>query len=280
MTHFLIVNADDYGLTPGVSAGIRRAHLQGIVTSTTAMMNQPYVQEELPSAQEQCPRLGIGVHLTLTVGKPLLPARLVPSLVDENGAFFRQEAFIHHLPQVNPDEALEEWRTQVETFVRVTRCKPDHLDSHHHSSYFTPPLFERMLQLSAEYDLPIRKPFGENSASAADYLPGGQPAEDFIAVEKLLQKFKPKCTQAFSGDFYDETANLPALQQLFDRIADSQQQSWELMCHPAEVDDPLRAISSYSEPRSRELLALTQSQLPAWLSIHKIELTSFGKLIY
>jgi predicted glycoside hydrolase/deacetylase ChbG (UPF0249 family) len=198
--------------------------------------------------------------------------------VDENGAFFRQAAFIRRLPLINPPEALEEWHAQVEAYIRITGRKPDHLDSHHHSSYFTPALFECMLQLSAEYNLPIRKPFGENSASAADYLPGGQSAEDFAAVEKLLAKYKPISPQGFCGDFYDETANLPALEHLLDRIANSPQQTWELMCHPAIVDDPLRAISSYSEARAQELLALTNSQLQGWLSERAIELISFSQL--
>jgi hypothetical protein len=43
----LIVNADDYGRTPGVSQGIRKAHLEGIVTSTTALMNTPGVEGRL-----------------------------------------------------------------------------------------------------------------------------------------------------------------------------------------------------------------------------------------
>jgi len=173
MTKYLIVNADDYGHTAGISEGIRRAHLQGIVTSTTAMMNRPASILELPKAQSLCPNLGLGVHLTLTTGQPLLPPGQIPSLVDENGNFYHSDPFIARLNQINPDQALAEWRAQVELFTRVTGRKPDHLDSHHHSSYFTPALFERMLILASELGCPIRKPFGADSASSADYLPGG-----------------------------------------------------------------------------------------------------------
>ena len=278
MTHFLIVNADDYALTPGVSKGIRLAFLQGIVTSTTVMMNQPYAAAELPRLLQQCPDLGTGVHLTLTVGRPLLPPARVPSLVDENGLFFRQAAFIRRLPQIDPQQALAEWQAQVEAFVRLTGRKPDHLDSHHHSSYFSPALFECMLQLSAEYSLPIRSPFGDNFAGAADSLPGGQSAADFAAVQELLATYKPTTPQAFCANFYDETANLPALLRLLDRIANSPQRTWELMCHPAQVDAPLRAISSYTDPRARELLALTNHQLRGWLSERNIELISYSQM--
>ena len=75
----LIVNADDYGRTRGVSAGIREAHLHGIVTSTTAMMNFPGVQADLARACDDCPQLGLGVHLVLTAGRPLRPAENVPT---------------------------------------------------------------------------------------------------------------------------------------------------------------------------------------------------------
>ena len=60
MPRQLIVNADDFGRTRGVSAGIVRAHLAGIVTSTTAMMNMPGVAADLHQAKAEAPRLGSG----------------------------------------------------------------------------------------------------------------------------------------------------------------------------------------------------------------------------
>ena len=76
----LIVNADDYGRTPGVSRGIRQAHLRGIVTSTTAMMNMPAIEEDLQAALEETPELGLGVHLVLTCGAPLSPSGRVSTI--------------------------------------------------------------------------------------------------------------------------------------------------------------------------------------------------------
>ncbi|HET7722031.1 MAG TPA: ChbG/HpnK family deacetylase, partial [Acidimicrobiales bacterium] len=85
MTRLLIVNADDYGLTEGISRGILHAHREGIVTSTSAMPlgpAYPKVAKWLPDEDV----LGVGVHLA-AVGEdpPLLSAREVPSLVDRNG---------------------------------------------------------------------------------------------------------------------------------------------------------------------------------------------------
>ncbi|HCS39550.1 MAG TPA: hypothetical protein DIW44_08195 [Anaerolineaceae bacterium] len=82
MSKRLIVNADDYGHTHGVSQGIRLAHLRGIVTSTTAMMNYRGAEDDLRKATHECPRLGLGLHLVLTSGNPVLPVEKVPDLVD------------------------------------------------------------------------------------------------------------------------------------------------------------------------------------------------------
>ena len=87
MTKKLIVNADDYGLTKLVCSGIRSAHINGIVTSTTAMMNMPGVEEDLEASLRQCPDMGIGIHLVLTTGEPLAAKEKVLSLIDETGSF-------------------------------------------------------------------------------------------------------------------------------------------------------------------------------------------------
>ena len=279
MNQRLIVNADDYGHTSGVSEGIRRAHLAGIVTSTTAMMNRPASLSDLPKAMALCPKLGLGVHLVLTTGAPVLPAEKIPTLVDASGNFLKRETLIQRLTQINPDEALAEWRAQVERFVRVTGHNPDHLDSHHHSSYFTPALFECMLELAAELGCAIRKPFGDNSASATDYLPGGQPDGDFAEVSVLLEQYHPRTTRVFCDDFYDETVTLAYLVEIIKHIAaEPTPQTWELMCHPAVVDDKLRSISDYHRQRAVELQVLTDPQVRALLKETGIELISFAKL--
>lgn len=159
----LIVNADDYGHTEGVSAGIREAHLHGLVSSTSAMMNRPYVRQALADALELAPRLGLGVHLCLTAGKPLLPPEKVPSLVQPDGTFFRESEFVARLPLISVEEVKAEWQGQVDLFCRLLGRAPDHLDSHHHTSYFTRELFEAMLQLAENLGCRIRRPSGEDS---------------------------------------------------------------------------------------------------------------------
>ena len=117
MSMRLIVNSDDYGRTAAVSQGVRNAHLFGIVTSTTCMMNMPTVVEDIRTAMQEAPRLGMGVHLVLTSGQPLLPAAQVPSLVTSDGAFLKLDQFLAGLDQIDPAQVKAEWRTQIERFV-------------------------------------------------------------------------------------------------------------------------------------------------------------------
>src|SRR3954447_19197922 len=79
MTAYLIVNADDFGITEGTNRAIIDAHQNGIVTSTSLLANG-YAFDHAVSLAKQTPSLGIGVHLTLTEGPPVsncLPAELL-----------------------------------------------------------------------------------------------------------------------------------------------------------------------------------------------------------
>src|SRR5690606_7724277 len=77
----LIVNADDFGLSDGVTAGIVRAWREGVVTSTSAMINMDGAPERVAAARRSCPELPIGLHLNITAGRPVLPPEKVPTLV-------------------------------------------------------------------------------------------------------------------------------------------------------------------------------------------------------
>src|SRR4051812_35977187 len=82
----LVVTADDFGISRGVNRGIVEAHRNGLVTSASLMPNLPSAEDALTRATT-CPDLGLGLHLTLTAGRPLSPPDRVPTLVDADGQF-------------------------------------------------------------------------------------------------------------------------------------------------------------------------------------------------
>src|SRR4029079_11030853 len=80
----LIVNADDFGFTRGVNAGIVRAFSAEILTSTTIMANGPAFEDAVELALKN-PELPVGCHLALVGGRPTAPPQTVPSLIDREG---------------------------------------------------------------------------------------------------------------------------------------------------------------------------------------------------
>ena len=275
MTARLIINADDYGRTPEISRGIRYAHLNGIVTSTTCMMNMPGVSSGIALALEETPRLGMGVHLVLTAGKPLLPAAKLPGLTTADGSFLKQDALIRKAPNLYPGIVKEEWRAQIEAFMTAAGKKPTHLDSHHHSSYFTPALITSMLELAREYDLPIRLPIAHGQESYS-----GLPDELVEALSesapRILEKFQPRSPDAFFASFYDENATRAEFLRILSHLLPNG--SFEIMSHPGFVDETFARESSYNFQRQTELEILTDPIMRQEVEKRGIELISFAQL--
>lgn len=271
MTKQLIVNADDYGHTAGVSLGIRQAHLNGIVTSTSVMMNYPGAEADLRQAVKECPRLGLGLHLVLTSGKPVLPVEKGSGLVDREGKFYKYDPFVERMDRMDLSQVNLEWHAQVESFEKAIGRLPDHLDSHHHSSYFTPALFELMLDLADELNVPIRLPFGMEGTALSKI---NHPQKG----TRLETRNKPS-PQVFVDSFYDEGVTILNLKTIFHNIAeDPHHDTFEIMCHPAVVDDELRLTSTYNDQRALELNLLQNPEIRSLLTEHNIKLIRYSDL--
>ncbi|HEU0291489.1 MAG TPA: carbohydrate deacetylase [Anaerolineales bacterium] len=269
----LIINSDDYGRTPDISRGIREAHLNGVVTSTTCMMNIPTTAHDVALAVQETPRLGLGVHLVLTMGRPILPPEAVPSVVDVNGNHLKYDAFIQNLPHLNITEVKAEWRAQIEAFIRAAGRKPDHIDSHHHSSFFTPELFRGMLELAREYNCPIRNPIAHGEDPTA-----GMPEVATTMNEhapRLMKEFSVRTTDTFFVHFYDEGATHAELLDILSKVANG---TAELMCHPGYVDEAFAKESVYNFQRERELKILTDPAIKQAIETNGIELVTFANL--
>src|SRR6266498_615494 len=262
----LIINSDDYGRTPHVSRGIREAHLRGVVTSTTCMMNIPTTADDVSIALQETPLLGMGVHLVLTMGKPVSAPETVPSIVDKNGNFFKYTPLVERLASLNIDEVKKEWRAQIESFIQPAGKKPTHIDSHHHSSYFSPSLFRGMLELAKEYDCAIRFPFTDISSELEE------TAKD---VPELVREFDPRKPDVFFVNFYDKTATQEQLLNIIHNISDG---TSEIMCHPGHVDEAFAKESVYNFQREREFKILTNPSIKQSIESQGIKLITFADL--
>jgi chitin disaccharide deacetylase len=130
----LIVNADDYGLTAGVSRAILRAHRDGIVTSTSALALAPGFAASAPALRDT-PGIGVGAHLA-AVGEdpPLLTAREVPTLVDGRGRLASSwRVFLPRVAagRIDLEDVRREFTAQVDC-LRDAGLVLDHVDTHQH----------------------------------------------------------------------------------------------------------------------------------------------------
>lgn len=264
----LIVNADDYGRTQGVSSGIRRAHINGIVTSTSVLMNMPSVLDDLQMLNEECPKMGVGVHLVLTKGEPVLASTKTSSLVSSSGEFFSVHEDLQIFDSFNFGDLYAEWKAQIEKAL-TTGIQIDHLDSHHHISYFHERAFEIMLRLAEEYQVPIRS------------LP---PNDDFPDAEKSLHSREKRALDQSSvrhpgsviTTFYDQSVGLD---QLISILNDLPEGTHELMCHPGYADEEIRSGSIYNIKREHELGILTNQKVKEVIHSQHIGLIRFSEIL-
>lgn len=238
----LIVNADDIGISEGATLGIIKAHREGILTSTTCMMNMPYAIMALNEAKKY-PDLGVGVHLVATIGKPLTK---INSYVEDNGDFIYLSKYPNEIPQGNLDDLYQEWKVQIETFISIMNKKPTHLDSHHHI-HMLPELSKVAIKLAHEYDIPLRQ-----RQMITDHY-------QFVRCD---------------DSFYNHNVSYEYLINLLN----SQDESLEIMCHPALLDWRLYQMSSYNIKRMLELDILTNPQLKQYIKDNQIELINFSNL--
>lgn len=279
MSKRLIVNADDFGRSPGVSRGILEAHRQGIVTSTTVMIIQPGVERQLAVALA-CPELGIGLHLVFTAWQPVLPPHRVPGLVDEEGLFIDQHSMWANAERIPVDQLRAEFSAQMERFVSLAGRFPDHVDCHHFVHLY-PPFFQEYADLAAQYRLPLRVPFPPESdfrraVKTLSFLEGfpRDLVRGMIATNTaLLNARGVRHPDRFIGTFFGRQAlTVDHLLQLFDTLPTG---VTELMCHPG-YDAVELAGSSYRSEREMELQLLTHPDVLEGLDAAGIELVTFG----
>jgi hopanoid biosynthesis associated protein HpnK len=129
----LIVTADDFGAATQVNEAVERAHRDGILSAASLMVAGAAAHDAVARAKTM-PKLRVGLHLVLVEGKPVLPAKAVPDLVDSSGYFrtdmARAGAAMFFLPKVRAQLAAE-IAAQFEAFA-ATGLALDHVNAHKH----------------------------------------------------------------------------------------------------------------------------------------------------
>ncbi len=273
----LIVNADDFGLTPGVTRGIVEGFREGVLTSTSMLAVAPSF--ELASSMLRsgdADGLGVGVHFAV-VGEdpPLLSAREVPTLVDRRGQFWL--SWREFLPRaaagrIDPDDLRREFTAQLER-IRSIGVPLTHVDTHQHLHLW--PLVQGVvLSLGSEAGLSAVR-----VTRSAALSPIG------LYVRRLGARLADTATAAgfrqpafFAG--LDEAGGMvaPVLSGAIASLARRKVASAEIGCHPGQGHDPERVRYRWGYDWAGELAGLCSPAVRDDIARHGFRLGTFADL--
>jgi predicted glycoside hydrolase/deacetylase ChbG (UPF0249 family) len=253
----LVVNADDFGQSPGISRGIVRAHREGVVTSTSVLGNC----DDLPGVcamLSEVPELGVGVHLTLVDGRPVSDVTRVPTLVPNAGGFVARprDFFAAWMRgRVDINEIEEEFDAQV-TRMKSAGLTIDHVNTHRHLG-FLPAVGQAMEKVARRHGIP-----GIRSAVERPTL--GWVTEPTRGLETGLLTGLAWLTRRQMGALrhgpqswgFVEAGRLDEVRilEILGRMGPG---AHELICHPGEEDDVEAEPGESPHLRAHELVALT-----------------------
>jgi predicted glycoside hydrolase/deacetylase ChbG (UPF0249 family) len=266
----LVVNADDFGFTTDVNAGIIEAHRHGILTATTLMANGDAFDDAVRLARET-PTLDIGCHLVLIQGRSLLTGRALPRTVTELlKALARRELRIY-----------DELAAQVKN-IEQAGIRPSHLDTHKHT-HLAPPVLDAVARLAQERGVPwVRRPFDFPLSASGGAVPllKRMTSQALSAMrtrfQRVLQEHGCRSTDHFAG--FQITGRFRAI-ELVNLMSVIPAGSTELMCHPGRCGDALRhAATRLKESREQELAALVAPEVRAAMERNGIELVNYAGL--
>jgi predicted glycoside hydrolase/deacetylase ChbG (UPF0249 family) len=282
----LIINADDCGLSFGITEGILRAHNVGVVTSTSLMANQPATEYAIHRLRE-FPQLGVGVHLNLSDGRPVSTPSDVPTLVRADGSFYPTAEIVSRLKkwQVSPQEIKREFLAQIQ-WIKGRGVQPSHVDSHHHVHVY--PCAIRAFRRAAKAEnihctRPLRNTYMPRDGYWRSPYPG-----------RLYRRLLSACYMASVQAVVLHGMTIPDFSLLpnprFLKSFDGEAQAWmvtlanlgsgtyELGCHPGLPEVGFSELDSISKQRERELQMLTDGEFRLSILSNGFQLANYRDL--
>jgi hopanoid biosynthesis associated protein HpnK len=147
----MIINGDDFGYSEAVNRAIIQAHTEGVLNSTSLMINERAAGEAIQLAKAH-PDLAVGLHLVLVLGRSALPHAEIPHLTNARGEFknspFRA-GLAYYFSSTVQREMRREMRAQFERFA-LTGLRFAHVDGHTHL-HMHPVIFDELIELCQEF---------------------------------------------------------------------------------------------------------------------------------
>lgn len=237
----LIINADDFGLSKSITDGIITGITEGYITSTTIMANMPYTEYAIKQAMDYNIKC-IGLHVNLTVGKPILKNG---NIVDEQGVFYYNKNQIEN-KSLTYNDAFNEIMAQIDIVNKYSegKIKIDHIDTHHHL-FDNENIKQAVIDIAKKLNIPIRN-------------------EGNVDIKK---------PDILYHDFTIKNVNVNNLREMIKKF-DNQNIIVEIMTHPGFIDEYTKSVTSYLD-REKELNILKEAK--ALGLFDNIELINFSQ---
>lgn len=275
----LIVNADDLGLTEAVSDGIFEGFSNGIITSSSLMVNGSAFKYAVDQLQD-FPDLDIGLHLTLVEERPVSEASRVKSLVGNNGRFLphaRQFLNRYISGKIALLEVREEFSAQIDK-ASAAGVTISHIDTHQHL-HTLPKIRKIVVDLAKQHKIQCMRypkeklhPYMVTSISHISRF-----AELCVlnSLSKQPRIYGLQSPDEMLGFFFGGNLGKQNLLKVLGHLKTGQ--TYELMCHPGKFD----AGSMYTHWNynwQKELDALQDAEVRDFLVDHKINLIKYKDL--
>lgn len=249
MTSQLIINADDFGLTPGINQAIVELYRAGALSSATLMANGGAFVGAVDLAH-QLPGLGIGCHIVLIDGMPVANTAHIPTLLGADKRSFRPS--MNSFARAVLLGRLKESEIEREATSQITRLidagiQPTHLDTHKHTHMF-PSILRPLLRVAERLGIPsIRNPFepawnlrlGRGGIVRRLQMRVLGRMEHSFHAQPAIREGRVRTTQGAAGISATGSLDSAALRAL---LAAMPAGTFELVCHPGYPDTALKGI--------------------------------------
>ena len=266
--------ADDYGLTYGVSRGILEALEAGRFSAVSALVTGP----RWPALGHELIRRGfdadIGLHLNLTLGKPLEP---MPKFA-KDGVFpsIRELVRDARRGKLPLEEIRAEISHQLDRFEAVTGRPPDFVDGHQHVQVL-PNIRDELLEELAHRGLQGRCWLRESGDALPRILARGAQIKKALIVKQLGRGFAHQARLAgfevnsgFSG--FSDFSQGRDYAKLFRSYLRARGPRHLIMCHPGHADGELHGLDPVTVTREQELAFLLSPRFEALLAKKRLKL--------
>ena len=280
----LIVTGDDFGASVAVNEAIEAAHKRGILNTASLMIGSLASDDAIARAREM-PSLGVGLHLVLVRGRPVLPPSRIPDLVDGDGNLSTRLMLsgirFFFLPAVRRQLAAE-IRAQFELF-RESGLVLDHVNAHNHM-HLHPTVMGLIVGIGADYGLRAvrlpHEPFGASWRATGEGLARRWANDIFLRpMIAAYRRFLSRHGISYNDHVFgmNDSGNMDR-RHILGFLANLPDGVSEIFSHPATGEWPEMEPEARGFRFADEFAALIDNEVAAALSRLGIERTAFAGL--